>query len=1071
MKKWTTTTSAAATSSALGMNKVSLSQVLSIRPHLNEIECWALLGQTAHALQDILLTANGRSRLSASGASRRNNICPVIYPDRVLCTTTGRIILDNPSTLEYKPEFIHPLLSANQLYRDNYSETELEKLGIYSMGKTILACFNILAIDRLQQSDVLTDLLTKMTSPNTTDNQLTLLHVLECVASQWKQLVGASPITRFVGQLCKMTLGCSATTMTTRPKPRGIIQEDLEEAEISHIEFSRLNSSSSSSGTTSPKLARCRPPPVLPRCSSPLIETASTCDHRRMNINNNLLPPKLPPKPAPRTATKRKAAQRNPSRLYRIVKPLAEMAPTPSPATNHCIGPEFIVMEAAAPIVLDLAIHHSRKDFVSKQVDVVMLNGQRLLIHVNAATITAGELLDNVLRDQDIKEASLFALATLKDNDEFWPIGNEMKISKVAPPGWKGAVTLYQRLKFFPDDVDSCFKDPGNKHQFYLQLRRDLLHGRYHLSQSQYLSLAGMALQVEFGDFSQDIHGCSDNEYFMLEHYLPAHVINKKDQEIRSSLVKLHKAHLGQSESKTEIRFCKEIQRLDNFGFHFFKVFTDKKLNQPKLLGMHVQGIFLYEISTNKYVSHKILASFFWHKITRIQYDTGKFQLLVQDEQHKLKYYVQEAKSKVMFDLASSHHQHSNNQLRLKSKNSNTVKDNAVQYKEPPRVMRSLKSRLLPRRQSSQHKLYLPAPQQPLNPRGSLRRSTTVSMPADPKYLIKRLAHYSSMADALVGSSNKNNDVSDKENQTPATDQNYRYKVYLEPEEDHRRVQPVQQESRPALVEMSTRRSISVSTNPSARRRSESVSRPQTTSLQRNNKGRRISHGIVTTTAVNDNNGSSVLRMGTRISLSALHRERLRLTSELIGLGGGGGGQGHTNLGQMMASHPPAAKKRSLDLDYDTMEFKSILPTASRKEAVVLHTSIINDAAEALIYNDPANESLSESLLERFDNMETDEAEPERQIVAVTVVKSNSTGKLGLKITGTPSGIYVDDFDKTTVRMEGSTFKKGDRIVAINGRSLENVTYGNALDLVRKSGDSVLFLVSQIKDTLYYASN
>ena len=151
----------------------------------------------------------------------------------------------------------------------------------------------------------------------------------------------------------------------------------------------------------------------------------------------------------------------------------------------------------------------------------------------------------------------------------------------------------------------------------------------------------------------------------------------------------------------------------------------------------------------------------------------------------------------------------------------------------------------------------------------------------------------------------------------------------------------------------------------------------------------------------------------------------------------------------------------SLDLDYDTMEFKSILP--QKEAAIVLHTSEILDETEAVPYDDPANESLSESLMERFDNMETDESLPERQIVSVTIIKDLS-GRLGLKITGDSSGIYIDDFDENNVKIEGNAMKKGDRLVAVNGRSLENVTYANAIDLIKKSGDSVHFLVSQLKD-------
>ena len=92
-----------------------------------------------------------------------------------------------------------------------YSEQELERLGIYSLGKTLQAC------QCLQPGGVLTDLLSKMTSLDSnfdseiafqsSENHLSLLHVLECVANQWKLLVGTSPISRFVAQLCKLTLG------------------------------------------------------------------------------------------------------------------------------------------------------------------------------------------------------------------------------------------------------------------------------------------------------------------------------------------------------------------------------------------------------------------------------------------------------------------------------------------------------------------------------------------------------------------------------------------------------------------------------------------------------------------------------------------------------------------------------------------------------------------------------------------------------------------------------------------------------------------------------------------------
>ena len=142
------------------------------------------------------------------------------------------------------------------------SEQELERLGIYSLGKTLQACHC------LQPGGVLTDLLRKMTcsidstTETAADSNLSLLHVLECVADQWKLLVGTSPISRFVAQLCKLTLGWTMTNPSVRQSAVSVqnhhqhhrpAAEIVELNEISHIEFSRhLNDSSSSSRSTSP---------------------------------------------------------------------------------------------------------------------------------------------------------------------------------------------------------------------------------------------------------------------------------------------------------------------------------------------------------------------------------------------------------------------------------------------------------------------------------------------------------------------------------------------------------------------------------------------------------------------------------------------------------------------------------------------------------------------------------------------------------------------------------------------------------------------------------------------------
>ena len=74
---------------------------------------------------------------------------------------------------------------------------------------------------------------------------------------------------------------------------------------------------------------------------------------------------------------KRRGVERNPSRLYRVVRPLAEIAAAPIPATKRCVGPEFIVMSQEEPVHLDMYVHRSRKEEGNvRKVMIIMLNGQ-----------------------------------------------------------------------------------------------------------------------------------------------------------------------------------------------------------------------------------------------------------------------------------------------------------------------------------------------------------------------------------------------------------------------------------------------------------------------------------------------------------------------------------------------------------------------------------------------------------------------------------------------------------------------------------------------------------------------
>ena len=190
MKKWTTTLHAAAPASS--PSSVSLNLVLETRRGpLNEVEAWAVLAQTAHALQDNLLRING----GFSGGSSDNNYDTVLVtPRRLMFTQSGRIFIDHSREDRTEHEYEREDLRRGH----RLQEQELESLGLYSLGRTVS---HSLRYNREQEvSPQLSELVSQMSS-----TPMSLLHLLERVSQHWQRMVGSSPLSRFVSQLFRVT--------------------------------------------------------------------------------------------------------------------------------------------------------------------------------------------------------------------------------------------------------------------------------------------------------------------------------------------------------------------------------------------------------------------------------------------------------------------------------------------------------------------------------------------------------------------------------------------------------------------------------------------------------------------------------------------------------------------------------------------------------------------------------------------------------------------------------------------------------------------------------------------------
>ena len=325
------------------------------------------------------------------------NLCSfdflLITPEKLRLTFEGNVEIDSRKLNQNSYE-THQYLHPQVINIAKIRTTHLEKIAIYSLGKTLL--------ESSVRPASLELLLSKMTSEDL-DKVPQLLPVMREVEKFWREEVGSTPTSTLISQLCQLTLGS---------RPGGnhgkVVRSETRVRSQSHsrarTEFSKLNTSSSSDSADELRCSTAslpKPPARLPLQAHPLnspfgasMPTLLDNDEAKNIYKRNIQqrkygkrlefkPPmtqKLQRKFGPldsnldrsksHSATelpglrslsreKKKSSQprtlTNARRLYRIVKPLAPSRFPLSEEREKCIGPEFVVRSAQPIIQLDLS--------------------------------------------------------------------------------------------------------------------------------------------------------------------------------------------------------------------------------------------------------------------------------------------------------------------------------------------------------------------------------------------------------------------------------------------------------------------------------------------------------------------------------------------------------------------------------------------------------------------------------------------------------------------------------------------------------------------------------------------
>uniref|UniRef100_A0A3B3UGY0 FERM and PDZ domain containing 2 n=1 Tax=Poecilia latipinna TaxID=48699 RepID=A0A3B3UGY0_9TELE len=356
----------------------------------------------------------------------------------------------------------------------------------------------------------------------------------------------------------------------------------------------------------------------------------------------------------------------------------SSMLPSPERLIRQLeIGPEFLRVLEEPLVILELPgsilTKKGKSPATHRELSVVMPNGQSILVKCEVKT-RGGDVFDMIVAHSNLVEHFYFGLAYI--DNEFFFVDNDTKISKVAPDSWKKVPTttfvLFFRIKFFVNNISLLHKQ--TRHQYYLQLRRDLLEDRLSCHEATALYLGGLALQTEYGDCMPKVYG---RNYYRPDQYISKSVMEKRALPyIQAELLRLHANNAQMLTDESELEFLKQ---LPEYGVFFHRVIREKRpLDGEIVLGVCAKGVIVYEVKDG---CRSTAQNFFWRETSTIS-SSQKRKFIIECRGSRKKYIFITEKSRIakyLCNLCSAQHKF-NNEMSSRQLSHSLVSDNIVQY-------------------------------------------------------------------------------------------------------------------------------------------------------------------------------------------------------------------------------------------------------------------------------------------------------------------------------------------------------------------------------------------------------
>ncbi|XP_063053586.1 FERM domain-containing protein 5 [Engraulis encrasicolus] len=178
--------------------------------------------------------------------------------------------------------------------------------------------------------------------------------------------------------------------------------------------------------------------------------------------------------------------------------------------------------------------------------------------------------------------------------------------------------TMCLRVKFYPPDP-AALKEEITRYLVFLQIKRDLYHGRLLCKTSDAAVLAAFILQAEIGDYDPGKHPEGYSSKFQ---FFPKH-----SEKLERRIADIHKTELmGQTPETAELNFLRKAQILETYGVdpHPCKDVS----GNPAFLAFTPFGFVVLQ-------GNKRVHFLKWNEVTKLKFEGKTFHIYASQKEEK----------------------------------------------------------------------------------------------------------------------------------------------------------------------------------------------------------------------------------------------------------------------------------------------------------------------------------------------------------------------------------------------------------------------------------------------------